>query len=235
MQIKIKIILNICLHLAAVCAIIMVKLRKQGRKAVERGIKMDFLTDNEKRVFEYIKDRLIDQVAPTVREICHDVGIKSTSSAHKILKMLEAKGCIIMGDNENRVIRLPGSGHTVRVPLIGTVTAGEPILAFEDVEDYIPFSVSRRESARDLFALKISGESMIEAAILDGDIVVVEKMNSVENGTIAVVMVENEATVKRFYKENGHYRLQPENSRMEPIIVENCSVLGKVTAVIRSL
>ena len=202
---------------------------------MERSAGMEFLTENELRVLEYIKDRLIDQVPPTVREICHDVGIKSTSSAHKILKMLEAKGCIVMGDNENRVIRLPGTGHTVRVPLLGTVTAGEPILAFEDVQDYIPFSVAKRENARDLFALRVTGESMIEAAILDGDIVVVEKTASVENGTIAVVMVEYEATVKRFFKENGHYRLQPENSSMDPIIVDNCSILGKVVAVIRSL
>ncbi len=120
---------------------------------------MDFLTDNERRVMEYIRDRLIDQVPPTVREICYDLGIKSTSSAHKILKMLEAKGCIVMGDNENRVIKLPCSGHTVRVPLLGTVTAGAPVLAFEEVEDYIPFSVSKKEAASQLFALRVSGKA----------------------------------------------------------------------------
>ncbi|MBP0981622.1 MAG: transcriptional repressor LexA [Oscillospiraceae bacterium] len=197
---------------------------------------MENLSEKERSLLAYIKERLIDQVPPTVREICRDLGIKSTSSAHRYLKSLEAKGYITTGDNENRVIRLVGAeyGRTAQIPLLGTVTAGQPILAFEEVTDYIPFSATGDE-AKKLFALKVRGDSMIEAAILDGDVVVVKQVPSVENGAIAVVMVEDEATVKRFYKENGHYRLQPENSSMDPIIVDDCRILGRVVAVIRQL
>lgn len=203
----------------------------------ERGADMmENLSDKERNLLAYIKDRLIDQIPPTVREICRDLNIKSTSSAHRYLKSLEAKGYISTGDNENRVIRLVGSeyGRTAQIPLLGTVTAGQPILAFEEVVDYIPFAVDG-EDIRKLFALKVRGDSMIEAAILDGDVVVVRQTPTVENGAIAVAMVEDEATVKRFYKENGHYRLQPENSSMDPIIVDDCRILGRVVAVVRSL
>lgn len=197
---------------------------------------MENLNEKERNLLAYIKDRLIDQIPPTVREICRDLGIKSTSSAHRYLKSLEAKGYISMGDNENRVIRLVGAeyGRTAQIPLLGTVTAGQPILAFEDVTDYIPFAANGEDASK-LFALKVRGESMIEAAILDGDVVVVRQTSSVENGAIAVAMVEDEATVKRFYKEKGHYRLQPENSSMDPIIVNDCRILGRVIAVVRRL
>ena len=192
---------------------------------------MELLNDNERRLLSYIKERIADHLPPTVREICRDLGIKSTSSAHRMLKSLEAKGYIAIGENANRSIRLIGAAQNVQVPLLGVVTAGQPILAFEDVVDYIPFPTPKGGS--ELFALKVKGESMIEAAILDGDIVVVSRCSAVENGAIAVVMVGDEATVKRFYKENGHYRLQPENSSMEPIIVNECSILGRVVSVIR--
>ena len=192
------------------------------------------LTDKERDILAYIKDRLADSVPPTVREICRDLGIKSTSSAHRYLKSLEAKGYITMGDRENRTIRLVGTGTAAQIPLLGTVAAGQPILAFEDVEDYIPFSV-RGEDASKLFALRVKRKSMIEAAILDGDIIVVRQTPTVQNGEIAVALVEDEATVKRFYKEDGHYRLQPENSAMEPIIVDDCRILGRVVAVMRTI
>lgn len=195
---------------------------------------MESLSEKERTLLAYIQERLLDQIPPTVREICRDLQIKSTSSAHRYLKSLEAKGYIAMGDNENRTIRLCGTERTAQIPLLGTVTAGMPILAFEEVTDYIPFAVSG-ESAKELFALRVQGESMINAAILDGDIVVVRKTPIVANGEIAVVMVEDEATVKRFYKENGQYRLQPENDTMEPILVDRCTVLGKVIAVMRTL
>ena len=197
---------------------------------------MENLNDRERSLLAYIKDRLIDQVPPTVREICRDLNIKSTSSAHRYLKSLEAKGYISMGDNENRVIRLIGSQfqRTAQIPLLGTVTAGQPILAFEEITDYIPFAANGEDTSK-LFALKVRGESMIEAAILDSDIVVVRQTPTVENGTIAVAMVDGEATVKRFYKEKGHFRLQPENSEMDPIIVDECQVLGRVIAVVRHL
>lgn len=195
---------------------------------------MKELTDKERELLAYIKERLTDSVPPTVREICRDLNIKSTSSAHRYLKSLEAKGYITMGDNVNRMIRLVGAPPVARVPLLGTVAAGQPILAFEEVEDYIPFQAGREDPSQ-LFALRVRGESMIEAAILDGDLLVVRQTPTVENGAIAVAMVDGEATVKRFYKEDGHYRLQPENSAMEPIIVDSCTVLGRVIAVLRTL
>jgi len=192
------------------------------------------LTDKEREILAYIRDRLADSVPPTVREICRDLGIKSTSSAHRYLKSLEAKNYIAMGDRENRTIRLVGTGSAALIPLLGTVAAGQPILAFEDVEDYIPVSL-RGEDPSKLFALRVKGESMIEAAILDGDLIVVRQTPTVRNGEIAVALVEDEATVKRFYKEDGHYRLQPENSAMEPIIVDDCRILGRVVAVMRTI
>ncbi len=192
------------------------------------------LNEKERALLAYIKERLTDSVPPTVREICRDLGIKSTSSAHRYLKSLEAKGYITTGDNENRVIRLVGVSGTAQIPLLGTVAAGQPILAFEDVEDYIPFQAGHEDPSK-LFALKVRGESMIDAAILDGDVLVVRQTPTVENGAIAVALVDDEATVKRFYKENGHYRLQPENSTMEPIIVDHCQILGRVVAVMRTI
>ena len=192
------------------------------------------LTEKEREILAYIKERLADSVPPTVREICRDLAIKSTSSAHRYLKSLEAKGYITMGDRENRTIRLVGTSAAAQIPLLGTVAAGQPILAFEDVEDYIPFS-ARGEDPSKLFALRVKGESMIEAAILDGDVIVVRQTPTVRNGEIAVALVEDEATVKRFYKENGHYRLQPENSSMDPIIVDDCRILGRVVAVMRTI
>ncbi len=195
---------------------------------------MEQLSEKERSLLAYIKERLADQVPPTVREICRDLQIKSTSSAHRYLKSLEAKGYISMGDNTNRMIRLVQSDRVAQVPVLGTVTAGQPILAFEEVTDYLPFAAAG-EDPSNLFALRVRGESMIEAAILDGDLVVVRQTPSVENGAIAVALVEDEATVKRFYKENDHYRLQPENRDMEPIIVDSCKVLGRVIAVVRTL
>jgi repressor LexA len=192
------------------------------------------LTNREREVLEYVRERITDNIPPTVREICRDLEIRSTSSAHRYLKSLEAKGYITMGDRENRTIRLVGAVNTTQIPLLGTVAAGQPILAFEDVVDYIPYP-TRGENPASLFALRIKGESMIEAAILDGDIVIVRRMPLVRNGEIAVALVGDEATVKRFYREDGHYRLQPENSSMEPIIVNECKVLGKVIGVMRTI
>lgn len=196
---------------------------------------MEQLNEREQKLLSYIRERLADQIPPTVREICRDLGMKSTSSAHRYLKQLEAKGYITTGDNENRVIRLAesGLGRSVSVPLLGTVTAGQPILAFESIEGYIPFQC-RDADPKELFALRVRGDSMIDAAILDGDVLIVRQTPVVENGAIAVVLVGDEATVKRFYKEKGHYRLQPENAAMDPIIVQEAQVLGRVIGLHRS-
>ena len=194
---------------------------------------MAFKGDRQAELLRYITDRVNDGLPPTVREICGEFGIKSTSSAHKYLKELVAAGYITMGEGTNRSIRLVQRDRTVQVPLLGLVTAGQPILAVEQVEEYIPFRYNKGDSTQ-LFALHVRGESMIDAGILDGDIIVARKTPAASNGEIVVAMVEDEATVKRFFKENGHYRLQPENSTMEPIIVPEVSILGKVISVIRN-
>ncbi len=194
---------------------------------------MAFKGDRQAELLRYITDRVNDGLPPTVREICGEFGIKSTSSAHKYLKELVAAGYITMGEGTNRSIRLVQRERTVQVPLLGLVTAGQPILAVEQVEEYIPFRYNKGDSTQ-LFALHVRGESMIDAGILDGDIIVARKTPAASNGEIVVAMVEDEATVKRFFKENGHYRLQPENSTMEPIIVPEVSILGKVISVIRN-
>ena len=192
------------------------------------------VTENEKMVFEFIKDRIEEGYPPTVREICAEFGFKSTSTAHRYINNLTAKGLLEKGNNQNRAIRLTG-GNGMKIPLVGTVTAGIPITAIEEITDYISFQPARHYS-NPLFALKVRGESMINAAILDGDMVVIEQTPYSENGDIVCALVDNEsATIKTFYKEDGHYRLQPENDTMDPIIVDEVSILGKVVGVVRYL
>ena len=192
------------------------------------------VTENEKMVFEFIKDRIEEGYPPTVREICAEFGFKSASTAHRYINNLTAKGLLEKGNNQNRAIRLTG-GNGRKIPLVGTVTAGIPITAIEEITDYISFPPARHYS-NPLFALKVRGESMINAAILDGDMVVIEQTPYAENGDIVCALVDNEsATIKTFYKEDGHYRLQPENDTMDPIIVDEVSILGKVVGVVRYL
>lgn len=192
------------------------------------------VTENEKMVFEFIKDRIEEGYPPTVREICAEFGFKSTSTAHRYINNLTAKGLLEKGNNQNRAIRLTG-GNGMKIPLVGTVTAGVPITAIEEITDYISFQPARHYS-NPLFALKVRGESMINAAILDGDMVVIEQTPYAENGDIVCALVDNEsATIKTFYKEDGHYRLQPENDTMDPIVVDEVSILGKVVGVVRYL
>ena len=189
---------------------------------------MSQLNEKARRILDYITREISDGVPPSVREICAALQIKSTSTVHKYLKELEEGGYIVREENLNRAIRLPGSG-SVKVPLLGTVTAGQPILAVEDVEEYIPFQTKYGDGS-DLFALR---ESMVNAGILDGDVIVARRETAAYNGEIVVALIEDEATVKRFFKETGHYRLQPENDTMDPIIVDSCSILGKVIACLR--
>lgn len=192
------------------------------------------VTENEKMVFEFIKDRIEEGYPPTVREICAEFGFKSTSTAHRYINNLTSKVLLEKGNNQNRAIRLTG-GNGMKIPLVGTVTAGIPITAIEEITDYISFQPARHYS-NPLFALKVRGESMINAAILDGDMVVIEQTPYAENGDIVCALVDNEsATIKTFYKEDGHYRLQPENDTMDPIIVDEVKILGKVVGVVRYL
>ncbi len=190
------------------------------------------MNDKEKRVFEYIKGRMEEGFAPSIREICADLDIRSTSTAARYVNTLVSEGYLDKVDGCNRAIKLSGKGAT-KIPLVGTITAGQPITAVEDITDYINFHENKNYSG-ELFALKVRGESMINAAILDGDIVVIERTPYANNGEIVAAMVNGgEATVKTFYKEDGHYRLQPENDTMDPIIVDECEIIGRVVSVIR--
>lgn len=190
----------------------------------------------EQKILTYINERISEGVPPSIREICTALSIKSTSTVHRYLKTLEEKGLLMRGQNLNRSIRLASAGsendRTLNVPLVGTVTAGQPILAVEEIEGYIPFRTDRYRSD-ELFALHVRGESMINAGIFDGDVIIAKKTPVASNGEIVVALIEDEATVKTFYKEKGHYRLQPENDTMDPIIVENVSILGKVVSLLR--
>lgn len=193
---------------------------------------MKNLNDTQQRILAYLRACSGEGLPPTVREICKELSIKSTSTVHGHLRRLEEMGYITRDSRLNRAIKLTDESPVTQVPLLGRVTAGIPILAVEEVVAHIPFPADSRRN-NELFALRIVGESMVEAGILDGDIVVCEKTATASNGEIVVAMIEDEATVKRFFKENGHYRLQPENPIYDPIIVDEVSILGKVVSCIR--
>lgn len=198
---------------------------------------MGELTKKQQAVLAFLQERAQDGLPPTVREICTAAGIKSTSTVHAYLKTLEDEGYISRQSGLNRAIRVKGAETKAapppagRVPLIGRVTAGMPILAVEEVEDYVPYT--GHYDVKELFALRVSGTSMINAGILDRDVVIVRRTETAENGDIVVALVGEEATVKRFFKEDGHFRLQPENDAFAPIIVPEVSILGKVVSLVR--
>ena len=192
------------------------------------------LTEKQAAVLSFLQECAQVGMMPTVREICAAAGIKSTSTVHACLKVLEEEGYINRRSGLNRAISMPGEAVT-RVPLVGRVTAGQPILAVEEIEEYIPFGGGNRYGAGDLFALRVRGTSMINAGILDGDIIVVRRTPSAENGDIVVAMIEDEATVKRIYYEPGRIRLQPENDAYEPIYANAVTVLGRVIALQREM
>ena len=195
------------------------------------------LKEDEQRVFDFIQ-RSLNEVgyAPSVRDIMNALGYKSTSTVHLYLHRLEEMGYISMEEGKSRAITLPSFLQKSHggVPILGKVTAGVPILASENFDGYLDFSPNQTKyTVENLFALKVCGDSMIGAGIFDGDYVIVERGDYAENGDIVVVMIEDEATVKTFYKENGRFRLQPENPEFAPIVVENLTLLGKVIADVR--
>ncbi len=194
---------------------------------------MEQINETQRRIYDYLIEKLQDGVPPSVREIGSAVGLKSTSSVQANLEALEKAGYISRDPLLKRSIRIVGQAENVtQVPLLGTVTAGSPILAVEQIESYLPFS-GRYSNDKSLFALRVRGESMFDAGIYDGDIVIVEKTPYARNGEIVVALIEDEATVKTFYKENGHFRLQPENDAYEPIICAEVIILGKVVSLMR--
>jgi repressor LexA len=192
--------------------------------------------ESQEKIFAYIKKVVKTKgYPPSVREICEATGLRSTSTVHAHLRRLERRGMISRDSMKPRAISLPmelQSTDTVTVPVIGRVTAGTPILASENIEDYISIPNALLGDGEH-YILGVRGESMIDAGINDGDFVVVRKQQDANNGDIVVAMIDDEATVKRFYRENGHIRLQPENASMSPILSKNVTVLGKVVSLYR--
>ncbi|MBY7066570.1 transcriptional repressor LexA, partial [Clostridium sporogenes] len=194
--------------------------------------------DKQNEVYNFIKLQIKEKgYPPSVREICKAVGLSSTSSVHFHLKRLEKEGLIKRDSSKTRAIEIvdpTSKKEVINVPIVGTITAGNPILAIENIEDVFPLPIDYVKNTKDLFMLKVSGESMIEAGILDGDLAIIEKTDSANNGDIVVALIDNEATLKRFFKESSYIRLQPENKSMKPIILEDCKVLGRLVGIYRN-
>ncbi len=196
--------------------------------------------DNQQRILEYIKSEIQTKgYPPSVREIANAVGLKSTSTVHGHLTRLEKKGLLHRDAMKPRAMEVIGDPNFVRnattaIPVVGRVTAGQPILAEENVDEYIPIPDAMLGDGEH-FILLVRGESMIQAGIMDGDYVVVRKQQEANNGDIVVAMIEDSATVKRFYKEHGHFRLQPENPTMGPMYTDEVTILGKVVSLYRIL
>ena len=199
------------------------------------------ISDKQREILEYIKHEILQRgYPPAVREICEAVHLKSTSSVHSHLETLEKNGYIRRDPTKPRAIEILDDEfnltrrEVVNVPIIGQVAAGAPILAEQNILDYFPIPVEYMPNSES-FMLKVKGESMINAGILNGDTVLVQRQSTAKNGEMVVALLDDSATVKTFYKEDGHYRLQPENDTMSPIIVEDCEILGKVFGVLRFL
>lgn len=205
---------------------------------------MEKLTRRQEEILTYIKEYIVNSgYPPTIREICKAVGVSSPATVHAHLANLENKGFIKKEDTKNRAIEVLVKNEfaskdelVVEVPLLGKITAGSPIEAIEQPDEYFSLPSYLIPKNKDVFTLNVSGCSMINAGILDGDIVIVERQNTARNGEIVVAMTdENEVTLKTFYKENNYFRLQPENDTMEPIILENVTILGKAIGLYRKI
>lgn len=193
------------------------------------------LNDKQAAVYKCLVKGLENGLPPTVREICSVTGIKSTSTVHGILDTLEKSGYISRDPKSSRAIRVEGASSAVHVPLLGRVTAGHPILAVEQIEEYIPYPVTNSSGGDDnLFALHVVGLSMKDAGILDGDIVVADRNKSSASGDIVIAMMDGEATVKRLLLKNGQVILMPENPDFDPIYPEDAVILGKVVGSFRN-
>ena len=199
------------------------------------------ISQKQSEILEYIKSEILRVgYPPAVREICEAVNLKSTSSVHSHLETLEKNGYIRRDPTKPRAIEIIDDSfnltrrEVVNVPMVGRVAAGEPILAEQNISDYFPIPMEYMPN-NETFMLTVKGESMVNVGIYDGDYVLVEKRTTASNGEIIVALVDDSATVKTFYKENGYFRLQPENDFMDPIIVPHCEILGKVIGVFRFL
>jgi repressor LexA len=199
------------------------------------------ISSKQREILEYIKQEILNKgYPPAVREICEAVHLKSTSSVHSHLETLEKNGYIRRDPTKPRAIEIIDDNfnltrrEVVNVPIIGQVAAGQPLLAVENIENYFPIPTEFMPNA-ETFMLKVKGDSMINAGIFNGDKILVQKQSDAQNGDIVVALVDDSATVKTFYKEDGHFRLQPENDTMDPIIVNECSIIGKVFGIMRFL
>ena len=199
------------------------------------------ISSKQREILEYIKQEILNKgYPPAVREICEAVHLKSTSSVHSHLETLEKNGYIRRDPTKPRAIEIIDDNfnltrrEVVNVPMMGRVAAGQPLLAVENIENYFPIPTEFMPNA-ETFMLKVKGDSMINAGIFNGDKILVQKQSDAQNGDIVVALVDDSATVKTFYKEDGHFRLQPENDTMDPIIVNECSILGKVFGIMRFL
>ena len=197
------------------------------------------ITKKQTEILEYIKSQILNKgYPPSVRDICTAVNLKSTSSVHAHLETLEKNGYIRRDPTKPRAIEIIDDNfnltrrEVVNVPLIGQVAAGQTLLAVENITSYFPIPAEFIPK-EEVFMLNVKGESMVNAGIYDGDQIIVKQQSTASNGEIVVALVDDSATVKRFYKENGHIRLQPENDFMEPIIVDSCEIIGKVIGLIR--
>lgn len=197
------------------------------------------ISAKQREILEYIKQEILNRgYPPAVREICEAVKLKSTSSVHSHLETLEKNGYIRRDPTKPRAIEIIDDNfnltrrEVVNVPMVGKVAAGQPLLAVENISTYFPIPAEYMPN-EETFMLQVKGESMINAGIFDGDNILVQKQNTARNGDMVVALVEDSATVKTFYKEDGYYRLQPENDSMDPIIVSDCQILGKVFGVFR--
>jgi repressor LexA len=197
------------------------------------------ITQKQSEILDYIKTQILNKgYPPSVRDICEAVHLKSTSSVHAHLETLEKNGYIRRDPTKPRAIEIIDDNfnltrrEVVNVPLVGRVAAGEPILAVENVVSYFPIP-SEYMPNEEVFMLTVKGDSMVNVGIFEGDNIIVSKASTAHNGEIVVALVDDSATVKRFYKEDGHIRLQPENDYMEPIIVPDCQILGKVIGLVR--
>lgn len=197
------------------------------------------ITPKQSEILEYIKEQILKKgYPPAVREICEAVNLKSTSSVHSHLETLEKNGYIRRDPTKPRAIEImDDSFQMVRhemasLPIIGTVAAGLPLLAEQNIDGYFPIPTDMVPSG-EAFVLKVKGDSMINAGIFNGDQIFVQACNTAQNGDTVVALIDDSATVKTYYKENGHYRLQPENDTMDPIIVDQVEILGKVFGVFR--
>lgn len=199
------------------------------------------LSDKQEQILSYIKEVILSKgYPPSVREICEAVGLKSTSSVHAHLETLEERGYIRRDPAKPRTIEIVDDSFNLsrrefaNIPMIGEVAAGAPLLAVENIQNYFPMPTEFL-SNNETFMLKVKGESMINVGIYNGDWIMVEKQETARNGEIIVALVDDSATVKTFYKESNHIRLQPENDNMEPIIVDDVKILGKVTGLFRMM